>query len=138
MRHSLTLATAWGALVIIASSTVIYAEEDMEMGLERGGTLIVAEAPILTRSAVLAAADAEAQRLGYDIERMSVSFDYYNSLWTDHYKAVADTPHSNLRALEGRDFFAVYYGPLKKQLGGDLWVFVERLTGEIITTIQGK
>ena len=34
-----------------------------------------------TRSEILAIADQKAQQLGYDVERMSVSFDYHNSKW---------------------------------------------------------
>ncbi len=43
-----------------------------------------------TRSKILALADAEAQRLGYDIEQMSVSFDVYKSNGRDYLGAATN------------------------------------------------
>ena len=93
-----------------------------------------------TRSEILATADKEAQRFGYDVEHMSVSFDVYNSQWRDYLKSRADdggTPNVEAK-LNGREYWAVYYGPMKAQPGGDPWVFLDRDTGSLIETLQGE
>ena len=104
-----------------------------------GAAVAAAEDKVWTRSEILAIADAEAKRLGYDVEHMSVAFDLYNTQWEQfEMQSVQNTPPPMVQALTGRDFFAVYYGPMQAQSGGDLWVFVDRHTGEIVTTIRGK
>ena len=112
-----------------------------------------------TRSEVLAIADKEAKRLGYDTEHMGISFDAYNSQWDDYRRSLrrvqvqdkstgAFQPlsaeeqekqeHALLQHLENRGYLAVYYGPMERMLGGDLWVFIDRDTGEILKTIRGQ
>ncbi len=96
-----------------------------------------------TRSEILEVTDKEAQRLSYFIDEMSVSFDADNSVWQRHMKAYARLSgmtaiETKLRQLNAQDYWAVYYGPLGEQRGGDLWVFVDRQTGDILGTIQGQ
>lgn len=87
-----------------------------------------AEAP-LTRSEILSITDAEAGRLGYNVEEMSVSFDAYNSLWVDSLEKIGKGDRSSsdrFSFLKDKEFIlAVYYAPMKRQPGGDLWVFVD-------------
>ena len=93
-----------------------------------------------TRTGILTAADAEAQRLGYDVEHLSVSFDFRNSQWDGHtasFGVLRDLPRG-IPKLRGHDYFAVYYAPLVKELGGDLWVFVDRDSGDVITFLRGQ
>ena len=99
---------------------------------------------VWSRSDILSIAGKEAGRLGYDIKQMSVSFDSYNSKWNDYLGTVHGAqpkqgiPLSVKEKLENREYWAVYYAPLKMMPGGDLWIFVDRQTGEIITTILGQ
>jgi hypothetical protein len=94
-----------------------------------------------TRSEILAVADQEAKRLGYDVEQMSVSFDVYNSQWRDYLKSLEGAggmPDIEAK-LKDREPLAVYYAPMKRfQLGGDLWIFIDWNTGEVIETIRGE
>jgi len=48
------------------------------------------------------------------------------------------TPEEEYPALKGRGYQAVYFGPKNPQKGGDLWVFVDKDTGEVITYICGQ
>ena len=110
--------------------------------------LMTATAPIVpaaerawTRSDILAIADAEAKRLGYDIDRMGISFDVYNSRWNEMATNSAPdaAPADLLKRLGGRRYFAVYYSLMKEPMkGGDLFVFIDRSTSEVISTLQGK
>ena len=94
-----------------------------------------------TRSDILVIADAEAKRLGYDVDHMGISFDVYNSRWNERTANDApDTaPAALLKKLEGRRYFAVYYSLMKEpMMGGDLFVFVDRNTSEVIGVLRGK
>jgi hypothetical protein len=94
-----------------------------------------------SRSKILDIADGEAQRLGYDIEHMSISFDIYNSKWSKYLHSMKELnalPKIQDK-LKDRKFWAVYYAPLRKHVrGGDLWVFIDQDSGMIITTIRGE
>ena len=43
-----------------------------------------------------------------------------------------------LSDFDGRDYWAIYYAPLETRLGGNLFVFVDRSTGEVIKSIGGE
>lgn len=49
-----------------------------------------------------------------------------------------ETKRKLLKDLDGRDYWAVYYSLLKMGLGGDLWIFVDRNSGEVIKVIRGE
>lgn len=109
----------------------------MVLGIVLGLALaeVHAEDKLWTRSAILAIADGEASRLGYDVEKMSVSFNTYNSKWRDHLARA----EKDFVPLKDRDYWAVYYAPLKKRTrGADLWIFIDRETDEIITVLRGQ
>ncbi len=113
------------------------------VGIMLGHALAAAQADntAWTRSAILAVADKEAKRLGYEIDKMSVSFDTYNSGWRDYLASARNfVPLPEVQeALKDREYWAVYYAPLKRgMLGGDLWVFKDRATAEIITVVRGE
>lgn len=94
-----------------------------------------------TRSEILAITDGKAKTLGYDPEHMSASFDFMNTGWNHYLRGLGDVGGMpNLeRALKDRKFLAVYYRALKDQiLHEDLWVFLDRNTGEIIDFIPGE
>ena len=96
-----------------------------------------------TRSQILEMADREVRRLGVDVERMSVSFDYENRPWVLRAN-VGDVPWINpelapLREkLKARPYLAVMYGPIQEQIGGEVVVFIDRETGEVIDTFIPK
>jgi len=113
-----------------------------------------------TRSEILAIADQEAKRLGYNIDTMGVSLDAYNSVWSDHLESeagvrVLDRPSGNfrslneeelremrdelLRDLKDREYWAVYYSPLEAGMrDGDAFIFIDLATGEVIKVLRGE
>lgn len=105
------------------------------------GPVAFAAERVWTRSDILAIADAEAKRLGYDVDHMGVAFDIYNSRWNE---LVGSTPPETasiglLKKLDGRRYFAVYYSLMKEPMkGGDLFVFIDRATSEVVGTLQGQ
>ena len=97
-----------------------------------------------TRSEILAIADAEAKRLGYDVEQMSISFDPHNSLWILYQV----TPMEE--KLSGHQYWAVAYSNLPgcaqtlvakaRQMGDSgpvdttelTFIFIDRHSGEFL------
>lgn len=82
-------------------------------------------------------ADQEARRLEYRPEAMKAQFDETNSAWIDYSNKVPDLAVKE--KLKGKDFAAVYYGPKQDfVLGGDLWVFIDRKTGDVVAVLRGQ
>ena len=79
--------------------------------------------------------------MGFDLEQRSISFDVGNRLWADYearLKASGGVPANIEAALRDRGFWAVYYGPIQAGVkNGSLWVFIDRQTGQIITSYGG-
>ena len=85
-------------------------------------------------------ANKEVQRLKYDIDKLKIISDEKNTFW---YKYISSGPilESNpdiKNKLDNRDFWAIYYGSREMRLGGDVFIFIDKNTGEIILVIQGK
>lgn len=100
-----------------------------------------------TRTDVLELVDGALREAGKEPEAMSVSFDIFNSSWSQYIESLKRssarggaeaTLGSIVRELEGRRFWAVYCARLEEVLGGDCWVFIDRSTREVITTILGQ
>ncbi|MBI3996844.1 MAG: hypothetical protein HY352_04225 [Candidatus Omnitrophica bacterium] len=92
-----------------------------------------------TRSELLTIADEEARRHGVDIEQASVSFDGFNSAWgayVERRKSIG--LNTAAPELNGRGYWAVYYAPMTPMRGGDLWVMIDKSTGEVIMALEGE
>ena len=94
-----------------------------------------------TRSEILAIADAKAKEVFGNVEQMSVSVDRQNTEWRQrlleqHDKEILQhitTP------LAKREYWALHYTPLTgSEYDFSVWIFVDRFTGEVITTIVQK
>lgn len=48
------------------------------------------------------------------------------------------TPEKKYPVLEGRNYQAVYFSTNNVQLGGDLWIFVDKYSGEVLYYVFGK
>jgi hypothetical protein len=105
-----------------------------------------ADANTLSAERIVEVADATARENGRDPgeERVTVFYDEGNANWKYHVamnrKMAAlerDEGHEErllkrARRLEGRDFQAVRYTYAYPRLGSDLWVLVDRNTGEVL------
>ena len=82
----------------------------------------------------------EAARLGYNISDMRVDVDEKNTKWNEHIKSgpVLEWNPDIRDKLKNKEYWAIFYGPIKKQLGGDIVIFVDKVNGEVIAVIQGE
>lgn len=106
--------------------------------------LVVAPAPTAARvvgvETAIEIAQAEAQRLGYDVTTLSADADILNTAWYRHLtRPVNGVSHMPPAELMGRRFWAVYLGPGRLRLSTDptraVFVFVDAHTGEVITVL---
>lgn len=103
--------------------------------------LASAEERTWTRSEILTVTDAEATRLGYDVERMSVAFDVHNTTWESYHKTVEPVGGTAKQdeELKDRHYLAVYYASLNPMTkGGDFWVFLDLQTGQVTEVVVGE
>lgn len=89
----------------------------------------------LSKARILDVANDLAVREGSDPASMIVVYEATNKTWLEHQHLMSKLGGSNaqLSALKDREYQAVGYFPTGPVLGGVLWVFVDRSTGEVIT-----
>ena len=108
----------------------------------------------LTQEQFIRIAVDKARELGYDTQEMDVVFDEGNKNITEHLKRIGvftyneetqqlekdppTTPEEEYPELKDRDYQAVYIGPKAGLLGSDLWVFIDKHSGEVIKYVCGQ
>jgi len=108
----------------------------------------------LSQEETISIAIKKAKELGYNPGEMNIIFDEGNKKLKDHLSRVGvsvydektkewksesgTTPEKEYPLLAGRNYQAVYFSPKMSMKGGDLWVFVDNDTGEVITFIGGE
>ena len=109
---------------------------------------VVCSAPVIlaaertwTRSEICTIADAEARRLGYDPEQKSITI-HKDAGWLEFVAGtnLKDWDYSQVKTeVAGHLLWAIRYDDLNEQtLGGSMWVFINRETGDIIATLPGQ
>jgi hypothetical protein len=81
--------------------------------------------------------------LGYDISRMKVIVDENKTIWNNFLSTPLGFEESSeikeiKDLLKNKIYWVIYYEPTGKQFGGDVFVIVERFTGEILFTLPLK
>jgi hypothetical protein len=109
----------------------------------------------LTKERITRVAISKAQELGYKTEDMDITYDEDNQKIKEHLKRSGvstynegtktwekdspTAPEQEYPELKDKDYQAVYFGPKEAGIkGGDLWVFIDKNTGEVIKYIRGK
>ena len=108
----------------------------------------------LSKEEIMNIAVKKASALGFSEEKMTIVYDagnkeikentknagvsVYNRKTGAWDKESPATPEKSYPQLMGRNYQAIYFGPRERQKGGDLWIFVDKNSGEIITYVLGK
>jgi len=85
-------------------------------------------------------AKKHAKALGYKVSSMSIEFEKCDKPVNRWVSEKRDSSYilERKKLLEGKVYWAIYLGPIKRQFGGDICVFVDANTGEVISNIRGK
>jgi hypothetical protein len=90
---------------------------------------------------------AEAKALGFNVSVMEINIDENNTLWKRYSSSLNVSTGSTIldempevkSKLKGRAFWVVLFLPRGyEHHDGDLWVFVDKNTGEIILHLKGQ
>ena|SRR3989338_2810325 len=91
---------------------------------------------------IIEVANKKAEELGYTLKAMIIIMDEDNAVWNDYISkgSFFESEYGkNLdKKLRDRKYWAVYYKPKRIQLGGDLFVFIDRDTKKVTTVLQGQ
>lgn len=84
----------------------------------------------------------ELKKQGYPLEEMDIKADDKNAFWQEYSaKNQSGFGGAIVKRMnrEGKKFWAIYFYPKgKKQLGGDVWVFIDASSSEVIGIIRGQ
>ena len=75
--------------------------------------------------------------LGYNTSLMKAKIEKYNIPKNRYLNDDSEYSMVRRKLLEGKIYWTVYFTPKKKK-GGDICVFIDEKTGEIISNIRGK
>lgn len=94
----------------------------------------------ITKEEVIEIANKEAIRLGYDINMMEIKVTKHTTPWNTYLKKDNNSEYALVRKekLINKEYWAVYYAPKNMQLGGDICIFIDSSTGEVLTSLRGK
>ncbi len=95
----------------------------------------------LSKEQIIEIANAEARRHGWNPERWTTIYDEGNALWEPYLSLLGDPPQPLKPVpppseLQGRDYQVVVYRRHDVTLSGDLFVMVDRHTGEVIYVLH--
>jgi hypothetical protein len=96
--------------------------------------------PSDTKKKILSVSNAKIREMGYDLRNMTHQYDDGNRRWKKYIESLSGSDmDSTMAILQERDFQGIYYAPKgKSTFGGDVWVFVDRDTNEVITVLRFK
>ena len=118
----------------------------MMLGLLLASSAVFAqgEAKGLSEDAIKATAIKAVQDKGIVLEEVDIIYDEENALWDERVMAIEGMPsdpnHGNLPSgiLAEKKYQVVFFDFLEDAPTKDVWVFVDKDTGELITIYQEK
>jgi hypothetical protein len=103
-----------------------------------------AEGMKITNEQAMEIANKEAMRLGYDTKLMDVEIALGNVPWNKFFpkESASEYVRERQNKLKGKEYWAVWYHPSQGigdlVKGGDVCIFIDSKTGEILTNYRGK
>ena len=97
----------------------------------------------LPKEKVIEIAKKAARDLGFDLKKMTMEADENNTKWKKEFPSLENAPGHIGKKVKDKKYWAVYFEPFPPsdpntvQLGGDLWVFIDANTGEVLTYWKG-
>jgi len=86
-------------------------------------------------------AKKEVNELGYNSFFMRIKISFHTTPWNDCLpkERMSNFYLEKRNLLKNRNYWAVYFGPIAiAHKGGDVCIFIDANTGEVITVVGGK
>lgn len=104
---------------------------------------VIIEGIEISKEKAIEIGNKEAARMGYDLNKMSMDFSKYDTPWNVYIPK--DTKSNYFLAqqekLKNKTYWAVHYYPNPEfpyHTGVDIYIFIDALTGEILSVIMGR
>lgn len=95
----------------------------------------------ITEEEAVKIAKEKIKSFGYDSENMAIKVSLHNEPWNPYLPKDSKDYYHKLRQdkLKGKKYWAVYYYPKSPtHLGGDVCIFIDSQTSQVITDYRGK
>ena len=91
---------------------------------------------------IMQIAEDYARTIGYSLKHRFIYFDKNNKMWKQMLEGIAEQDSDEAKKykdeLETYDFQAIGFRlDDPKDIGGDLWIFVDKKTDTVITYVEG-
>ena len=99
----------------------------------------------ITNDQAMEIANKEAMRLGHDTKLMDIEVTLNNVHWNKFFPKGSTSEYVRERQnkLKGKEYWAIWYHPSQTigggmAKGGDVCIFIDSKTGEVLTNYRGK
>ena len=81
-----------------------------------------------------------ATALGYKLVDMNSKVSFYDKPWNEFFTKEDNSEYCSDRKkiLEGKSYWAVYFYPKQNGKGGDICIFIDVASGQVLTMYRGK
>lgn len=86
----------------------------------------------LSKEQIIQIANELAKSEGIVLENRNIIYDEGNKIWEEKFKSIGEERAKRYEFLENKNYQAVCYAIKEGWLGGDFWVFVDKITGEVL------
>jgi hypothetical protein len=95
----------------------------------------------ISKEQAIVIANDEVKKLEYEIANMGVKATIHNEPWNPYLPKDSTSQYIKERKdkLSGKQYWAVYYSPKDPlRIGGDVCIFIDSQTGDVVTSYRGK
>jgi len=83
----------------------------------------------------------ELKKMGFDTQNMNVIADEENTAWKEFVSSnpsIMESKNVREMKLSERNYWAIYYTPKERALGGDAWIFIDKKDLKVIGMVLGE
>jgi len=99
---------------------------------------------MITEKQAVEIANKEIEKLKYNVKDMEIKISRHSDPWNDYLPKEDNTEYFTTRKnkLSGKTYWAVYYSKAQKPgtrtFGGDICIFIDAKTGDVLTFCRGE
>ncbi len=101
-------------------------------------SLVSCERKELSKEEIIQIAVKAAKKEQLDLAWRTIIYDDGNKLWKEKIKHINKEMAPNYEFLKNKNYQAVCFALKEGLLGGDVWFFVDKATGEVLTLYGEK
>ena len=87
----------------------------------------------LSKEQIIEIATKEAEKEGLNLEWRTIIYDEGNKLWEEKVKTINKEMAPRYEFLKEENYQAVLFALKEGLIGGDIWIFIDKVSGEVLT-----